>query len=149
MVDEGTESIWNFDGAQFYTIFQIKSQFVNAMLKWDLEGAYWAIRTLRMEFDAKLKRKETHKMLAALDEEKIKAGKKSAKTEKQEVDEEMIKVDIERKIYIESGGADSEEAKVKFYAVLEDFYMDLCYRMKKHRMYFREGEDMRLAVLRR
>lgn len=145
---DGTESIWNLDDAEFSVLFQIKLKFVSSLLKWDLEGAYWAVRTLRMELDAKLRRGETSRYLAKIEEEKRKLGKKIARTEKKQVDEGMKFLDEERMIFLNKP-VPSFEDKSRFYIVLEDFYMSLCFIMKKHRMYFREGEDNRLAVLRR
>ena len=68
--------------------------------------------------------------------------------EKEEVDSELKNVEEARKVF-HSQGQEDEDAKVTFYDVLEKFYMYLCYIMKKHGLYFREGEDMRLAVLKR
>jgi hypothetical protein len=146
-IDEGN-SVWNLDAAQFWTVYQLKKDFVMALREWDLENAYWSVRLLRMELDAKLKRKETHKLLAQLDEEQAKEGKKSMLTEKQEVDKGMEFVDREHLTYSKLNNPSNEEI-ARFFAVLETFYMDLCHRMKKHGMYYREGDDSRLAVLRR
>lgn len=142
MVDENSpNTLWNIDGAQFYSIFQIKTRFVEYMLGWDLENAYWAVRTLRMEIDAKLKRGETSSLLKEIEENKKKRGKKN---EKEEMDDMMKVVDESRKEYI---GKKIDETQ--FFLILESFYMQICYIMKKNGMYYREGEDSRLAVLRR
>ena len=145
------QSVWNFDGAEMFAIFEIKKAFINCLLDWDLEGAFWKVRTLRMELDAKLKRgnkKVIDDFEDELDEQrKVKLNKK-ATTEKKDVDEKLGELEEARQTY-NSEEYKSDESKVKFYLVLEDFYMHLCYLMKKHGIYFREGEDMRLAVLRR
>ena len=148
-MEDGTTSVWNLDGAQFYSLFKIKEKFTDCMLAWDLEGAYWAARTLRMEIDAKLKRREENRLLADLEEAKAKRKNTRIITEKENVDSLMQLVDEERSAFISSGGHTNEEAKSRFFKVLEEFYMYLCHIMKKHQMYYREGDDNRLAILRR
>lgn len=147
-MEEGISSVWNLDGEQYYALFQIKTKFVDRILAWDLEGAYWALRTLRMEIDAKLKREETNKFLEQKEREKEKQEKRERKkTEKEVIDELMEAVTIERNVFLEAESED--EARVKFFQILEGAYMHLCHTMKKHKMYYREGEDNRLALLRR
>lgn len=147
-MNDGTESAWNFDGAQFYSLFKIKSRFVDALLEWDLEGAYWAVRTMRMEIDAKLKRKETNKLLIRLEEEKAKRKGTESKTEKEEVDEKMGELDEQRRKFLINANPKDND-RVEFYIKLENFYMYLCFIMKKHKMYYREGDDARLAITKR
>lgn len=148
-MEEQTETVWNADGAEFYILFEIKKKFVNALEIWDLKDSYWKIRMLRMELDASLKRGEQIKYLKDIEEKEIKEGKKKRhKTEKEEIDRKMEFVD-EAWVEYSNLPNPSEEARSTFYQILEAFYMHLCYIMKKHRMYFREGEDARLAVLRR
>lgn len=145
MVQEETQqSIWNFDGAELYAIFGIKQNFMEHMANWNLEKAYWSLREIRREIDAKLKRKDK-KLLEEFEESKSKV--KSKKTEKEEVDDYISELDKSRKEFNDSNGDD--ESKCKFYLKLEDVYMKLCHVMKRHGLYFREGEDMRLAVLKR
>lgn len=148
MIEGDNGSVWNFDAAEFYVIFQIKNKFVDDMLKWNLEGAYWTLRTLRMEIDAKLKRKEDNKMLADMEQERIESGRKRKETEKEDVDNLMHEIDLRRKEY-NSNRNPSDEARGEYYLILEGFYMYLCFLMKKHGMYFREGDDSRLAIFRR
>lgn len=148
--EESQQALWNFDGAELFLIFEIKKGIVDDLKLWDLEEAYRKLRLLRMELDAKLQR-ENKKIIDDYEEEidsqrKEKKGKR--KTEKQEVDGMLIKIDnYYSDNYIDN--KDDEETKEAFYKLLEEFYMHLCYLMKKHGLYFREGEDMRLAVLRR
>jgi len=141
--DEQQTSIWNFDGAELFLLFQIKSQIVYAMDDWDLEEAYRKIRLLRMELDAKLVR--THKKII---EELGSEKQKKARTEKAIVDEMMQRVDNEYAVFININNP-TDEQKANFYKEVESFYMYLCYLMKSHGLYFREGEDTRFAVLRR
>jgi hypothetical protein len=142
--EQTNQSLWNFDGAELYLIFQIKNKIVESFESWDLETSYWKLRLLRMELDSKLQR-QSNKMLDEMDEKK---GKKKTQTEKQITDDLMKVIDDDYTSYKKLGEAD-EEDKSSFFQKLESFYMHLCYLMKKHGLYFREGEDMRLAVLRR
>ncbi len=151
-MDEGIQqSVWNFDGSELFLIFQIKEAIVYALDNWNIETAYKKVRLLRMELDAKLVR-DKKKILEDFDKEleKQKAQKKrdKKKTEKEEVDEMMRDLDDSYTNYTKDGNFDDEEKSLMFQKV-EKFYMHLCYLMKKHGIYFREGEDMRLAVLRR
>lgn len=156
---ESEQSVWNFDGAELYLLFQIKAKIVFALEEWDLENAYRKLRLLRMEIDAKLKRgdKKQDKFIQQFQEEGItddklseKSKETKKKTEKQEVDERMKKLDeLFSKHSSEGLEFLNNENKSELYSELESFYMFLCYLMKKHGLYYREGEDMRLAVLRR
>lgn len=151
MGEETQQALWNFDGAEAFAIFEIKKAFINSMQEWDLENSFWHVRSLRREIDAKLKRAHK-KAIIELEERKEKeSGKKKEKkkTEKQIVDEKLEALETARKNYNEACPEPTEAQKSKFYKELEEFYMHLCYLMKKHGMYFREGEDMTLAVLRR
>jgi len=149
MVEEqANQSVWNFDGAELYLIFQIKNKIVEAFELWDLETSYWKLRLLRMELDAKLQR-TNKKFIDEFEEEQATIkGKKKAQTEKQITDDLLKSMDDDYSTYKEIIDP-SEKEKADFYQVLETFYMHLCHLMKKHGLYFREGEDMRLAVLRR
>jgi hypothetical protein len=155
MAEENTQqSIWNFDGAELYLIFQIKQSVVYALEQWDIKEAYKKVRLLRMELDAKLTR-EKKKILEEYDEEELKAklqkdknAPEKKKTEKQEVDDMIKELDEAYTSYLEDGKFTKEEKSLMFQLV-EKFYMYLSFLMKKHGLYFREGEDFRLAVLRR
>jgi len=144
MVENTQQSIWNFDGAELYAVFEIKRKFMEYLDSWDLENAYWQLRSLRREIDAKLKRAQK-KMVEEFEKEKNKGHKE--KTEKAIIDELINDLDNARKEYIASNLDETE--KSNFYLKLEAGYMELCYTMKKHGLYFREGDDTSLAVLRR
>jgi hypothetical protein len=147
--EETQQALWNFDGAELFLIFDIKSSVVDALKIWDIEEAYRKVRLLRMEIDAKLQR--SNKKIIEEFEEEVEKQKKNPRTkkltEKQEVDNMLIELDNEFTNYNEE--KEDDEMKEKIYKKIESFYMHLCYLMKKHGLYFREGEDMRLAVLRR
>jgi len=148
MESDTAGSIWNFDGAEFFAIFELKAKFVNQMKDWDLEGAYWTLRTLRMELDAMLPI-GFKKIIALTEEDKERQKRKQGKeSEKAEVDRLLKELEEERKTYLTSDFSFPEN-KSRFFLVLEAFYMRLCSIMKKHKMYFREGEDSTYAILRR
>lgn len=144
LYQDSQQSVWNFDGAELYLLFQIKARISEALEIWDLETAYRKLRVLRAELDAKLARRQK-KILEDFDKE---LGKQKVKTEKEEVDDAMSDIDKYYSKYKSSINPD-DEIKSGFYLKLEGFYMFLCFLMKKHGLYFREGEDSRLAVLRR
>jgi len=150
-MEEHNQTIWNFDGAELHFIFGIKNNFTTLLDKWDLENAYWSLRLLRREVDAALKRvnKRTNMIEEQVEEEKAKEGrgKKGKETEKEEIDRLMVKTNTARDEYLASKQEDLD--KSNFYNALESFYMRLCYLMKVHGMYFREGSDGGLAVFRR
>lgn len=138
---DAPQAKWNFDGAESEAIFQLKSNFVLQMDHWDLESAFWTVRSIRRELDAKLERKKK-KIIEDFEKEQ---GKEKSKTEKQEVDEKLNELQELRLIWMNN----PEKQKINFYVALEEFYMHICYLMKKHGLYFREGDDSPLAVLRR
>jgi len=142
--EQAQQSVWNFDGAELFMLFNIKSRIVFALEEWNFHEAYKKIRLLRMELDAKLKR-ENKKII---DEFEKGIGKTKSKTEKAQVDEMIKDLDNYYTVYVKIPDPNDEE-RSKFYKKLESVYMHLCYLMKKHGLYFREGEDSRLAVLRR
>ena len=127
--EEAQASVWNFDGAELYLIFELKATVHEHLTNWNLEDCYWALRKLRMELDAKLRDGE---------------GKN---TEKKTVDIYIDDLENERTIF--NSKEITNETAGKFYLVLETFYMYLCKLMKTHKLYFREGDDPSLAILRR
>lgn len=147
-MEDGTSSVWNIDAAEFFLIFQLKEKFVEQLHEWKLDDGYWTLRLLRMELDAKFKRPESRKIIQEIEEEKAKRKGDKVISEKEEVDQLMTEVDKKRAIFISLNNPNNQQ-KSEFYSILEGFYLHLCYLMKRHQMYFREGEDNRLAILRR
>ena len=140
------QSKWNFDGAELEAVFSLKANFILQMGSWDLESAFWTLRTIRMEIDAKLSRgKKDMVVLLTRKEEK---EKEKCITEKESVDKLMGELEDERNNYL-VGNKQDPKARTRFFTTLENFYMHICHLMKKHGLYFREGEDNTLAVLRR
>jgi negative regulator of genetic competence, sporulation and motility len=138
------QSVWNFDGAELFLLFQLKAKVLFALEAWNLEEAYRKVRLMRMELDAKMQRKQK-KIIEDFEEE---IGKGKAKTEKQQLDDMMRALDTAHSVYIKITYPTNEVQSI-FYQYIEGFYMELCFTMKKHGLYFREGDDSRLAVLRR
>lgn len=143
-MEDTQQSIWNFDGAELYVIFTIKKKINDDLTLWNLEDAYWGLRNLRRELDAKLKRKQKQ-IIEQFEEEHKK--EKDSQTEKQKVDGWITKLDKAKEEY--NNSARDNEDKTKFYLELEEIYMNLCHLMKVHGLYFREGEDSRMAILKR
>jgi len=151
MADDGAvQAVWNFDAAELLLLFQLKAEFINNLKTWNLDGAYWSVRNLRMETDAKLSRfsgKKLHILEAEIEEAKTNPKEKK-KTEKEEVDEQLADLENHRDLYLRERKP-TTEMRGTYYMKLEAFYMKLCLLMKIHGIYFREGEDNQLAVLRR
>ena len=78
----------------------------------------------------------------------IEGKEKEVMTEKQLMDKRMKEIDNHFNNYISKSNI-TDKDKGEFYLILEDFYMELCYKMKQHGIYFREGEDNTFAVLKR
>lgn len=151
MEEETIQSKWNFDGAELYEIFELKRTFISSIRNWDLETAFWTLRDLRREIDAKLKRKTNVKSFINDEEENKQIKKKdkeeNKKTEKKHVDDLIKGLDEDRMKFLSSNK--TKEDKTAFYIRLEEVYMELCFIMKQHGLYFREGEDSTFAVFRR
>jgi hypothetical protein len=145
MSDDTLQAVWNFDGAELYAIFEIKKEFMICMLNWDLENAFWKLRILRMELDAKLQRAVDTGIIEKFEKE---LGRTKKETEKAFVDRRLGEIEQKRDTY-NSFNPPTDEQKGEFFRELEKFYMEVCFLMKKHGLYFREGEDNRLAILRR
>jgi len=132
MESQGQAALWNFDGAQLQLIFEIKADFLSRLREWDLDNAYWRLRDLATELDAKLfrnfKELETNKEIKA--------------TERM-----LAELETERNDY--SKNPLDKQVASKFYLYLEAYYKYLNRLMKKHGLYFREGEDPRKAILQR
>lgn len=144
MVDETIQAVWNFDGAELALLFQFKVDVSVSLKSWNLEEAYWALRDLRREIDAKLNRDKKEEIII-LDE---KGNKQKMKmTEKEVVDYLLNEVEKERNNFLED--VEDVEYSSRYYLVLESFYMHIAHLMKVHGLYFREGDDPSKAWMRR
>lgn len=144
---EDQQALWNVDGAQLFVIFQIKTEASIYLTNWNLEQAYWKLRDLRREVDAKLNRTKPEDCNIKI----IKDGKpkieKKKMTQKQKVDFLLDELTTERQVFM--GSARENEDYSRFYLVLEEFYMLLSELMKEHGLWLREGEDPSQAFRRR
>jgi hypothetical protein len=145
---ETTQSEWNFDGAENELIFALKLNIATKLRSWNLEGAFWDLRSLKIEIDSKLGRAKKKLKEYLTDEENAKPENQEAKSEKQECDELLVELEEIRAVYV-TFPKPSEAQRVFFLKELENFYMHLCRLMKIHGMYFRDGGDSKPAVLRR
>jgi hypothetical protein len=67
--------------------------------------------------------------------------------EKPEMDKLMADLTNGREIW--NSNKDDEAERLRFYNLSEEFYMHLCHIMKRHGLYFREGNDFGFAAGRR
>lgn len=144
-MDESIQSVWNFDGAELGLIFQIKAEAGAYLNGWALEQAYWSLRNLRREIDAKLKTTQGKEEYSVESEEGKK--KKIKLSEKEIVDHMLGELVKERTTFLTSEQKDEDFSR--FYLALEEFYLLICRLMKEHGLYFREGDDPSDAFRRR
>lgn len=149
--DEGQQALWNVDGAQLYVIFTIKTEASIALSTWDLETAYWKLRNLRREVDAKLRRdkKEDYKFqrVKRINGKDMIEEDTKKMSEKEAVDYLLDMLGEERVAFLQSPQSDAELSR--FYLALEEFYIFLSRLMKQHGLWLREGEDAMDAFRRR
>lgn len=145
MGEEEQKAIWNVDGAQLYVIFQIKTEASIYLTNWDLEKAYWRLRDLRREIDAKLTRTKKQKYQIKNNEGDL---EEQDLTQKEMVDMLLDELTNER---ISFSNIEDKTPKdfSRFYLILEEFYMVLSELMKEHGLYLREGDDPGQAFRRR
>jgi len=136
-----SQAEWNADNAELGVVFTLKLDAANLLDKWDLESCYWKLRAFRREIDAILTRKKQK-----LQEEFEKEIKKETKLEKNETDDLLTALTKLRETFREDN---NDNNKLKLYTGLENFYMHLCFIMKKHGLYFRESNDAGFAAFRR
>lgn len=125
MVSEDQQAVFNFDVAELIILFQFKERALNAIQEFNLERAYWELRGLRRELDAKLDRR-----------------KKEDETSK----EHLKLITAMREQWLVN--KNNEDLRNEFFTAIEEFYEYLCYLAKSHGIYFREGLDASKAALR-
>lgn len=140
---DNKESLWNFDDKVSNILSELKANFLTSMFGWDLETAYFNVRLLWVESDAKLDR--IKKMYPEKDEGEGE-NKLTAKSyhEADYAAYKLQNLEIHRKYWLEG-----KYDKGLYYKELEDFYMLVCLFMKYNGLYFREGHDASRAALRR
>lgn len=124
MAEESSlQSEWNFDGAQLFYLFTLKTNAASLLDSWKLEESYWAIRAFNREIDAKLKDSERTKIIEHLNEI----------------------ADLRNK-YIQLRQVNHSD-RAAYYIVLESLYIYLCRLLKAHGLYYREKADPTKAAL--
>ena len=126
------QSVWNFDGAELALVFEIKQEVIERLRVWDLEGTYWKLREFRAELDAK----QYKKMKDNVEPPELAETKR-------------LMEELEEQKNIFNSTNPTSESLSKFYSYLETFYMYLCRLMKKHGLFFREGDDPSQAIFQR
>ena len=137
------QSLWNFDDKVSAILADLKAGFLTALFTADLETAYFNVRLLWVESDAKLDREK--KMYPLLDEQGVEIPKdKRTMSEADYAAQQMQKLEVSRKLW-----RNKELTSDLFYEQLENFYMLICLFMKYNGLYFREGNDPARSGLRR
>lgn len=108
------KSEWNCDDAILKQILLAKYQFQKYLNSWDLNNAYFTLREIWSEIDAKFK-----------------------KEEQDFCEETMDELECKRNEWIKN----QKKIKGEFYHALQKVYMMLNRLMKKHGLYFREHDD--------
>lgn len=116
MGEDILKSVWNFDDAEYKLIFLFKSEVASCLMLWDLMGAYWSLRRLRSEIDAKVSDKE-----------------------RMDINKDVDNLDKEKNTYEEN--INDKKKQANFYISLDNFYRNLCQVLKHHGSFFREQED--------
>lgn len=117
MIEDEVQTIWNMDEAVLRTVHQLKVLFIYQLHNWQLDEAYWTIRSLWMEVDAKFKPKERKEAITKIED-----------------------LEGERQQYVQ----DKIQRRSDFYLKLEKFYIFLNRLMKEHGIFFREKLDVGL-----
>ena len=108
------KSEWNCDDAILKQILLAKYQFQKYLSSWDLNNAYFTLREIWSEIDAKFKA-----------------------VEQEFCEETMNELEIKRNEWIKN----QNKMKGEFYHALQKVYMLMNRLMKKHGLYFREHDD--------
>jgi len=112
--NETLKAEWNMDDAILKHILLLKHNFVEALHTWDLNSAYFTLREIWMEVEAKFRIKEQVRL------------------------ELMIKnLEVVRNEYFK----DQRKKKGNFYHSLQGAMIKINRLMKKHGLYFREHDD--------
>lgn len=113
---EGT--VWNFDNAEAQLIFYYKSKFVTDLNGWQLEDAFWDLKTLYMEGKALLK-----------------------DTDRTNFEKQYYNPLLESRKNYNSDPNPSDEKKGLYHSILTEVYEELCDHFKAKGLYFREKES--------
>jgi len=108
------KAVWNMDDEILKIIKDLKRCFLESMMHWKLEDAYWYIDLMCMECYAELNT-----------------------TEQEKIDGELKKLEILRQTCKTNGNKNIGE----FYKELRNLYKEINCLMVKHQVWFRKFED--------
>jgi hypothetical protein len=108
------KAIWNMDDSVLKTLWYLKNLFIQQKQSWNLDKAYWTLRNIWMESEAKFNQKE-----------------------RDEIAKKINNLEKTRKEFVK----DKTNYEGIFYVELEKTYIALNRLMKSNGMFFREGED--------
>lgn len=120
-MEDTLQAEWNFDAAELMLLFDKKSKFSELLEDLNAENiddAYKALRAFWRECDAKLK-----------------------PDEREQFKNEIDIIEEKRAVFYADGFLDNKELGM-YARLLEDFYLELSYKLKEHGIYFREKDDM-------
>jgi len=113
--DKETEkAVWNMDDSVLKTLWFLKNTFIMQKQEFKLESAYWTLRNIWMEVEAKFSKKEREK-----------------------VKEKVDNLETVRKEYLKNNHNNSGT----FYIELENVYISLNRLMASNGLYFRESDE--------
>lgn len=112
--DTTLKSEWNMDDAVLKQILLLKYKFLNYLHTWDLNNAYFTLREVWSEVDAKFKPLEQEFCKETIDE-----------------------LEQKRNEWL----SNQNKFKGEFYHAIQEVYIMFNRLMKKHGLYFREHDD--------
>lgn len=131
MEDLTIGAIWNMDEQKLKRIDELLTLTEAQFLTWDLDNLYWTLRGIRRQINSKLK-----KGSGKIDDNQ---------NQVYQIDKKLKELEVSRKLYL----GNKEKYKGNFFIKCEEFFMMMERLMKEHKLFFREGDDPRMAVLKR
>lgn len=125
-LDFTAKTVWNMDEARMRVLNQYMVLCEIAFYDWDLNSIHNSLISIRRAISGMLKETDYNKM-----------GKIFQKLEQIKREMNMEKED------------EYHILKVKFYNICDELYVELNRAMKKHGLFFREGDDPTRAALKR
>ena len=123
--DYAPKSIWNLDDARLRTLNYFMVLCDEAFSLWELNEIYSHLRSIRRIICAKINDVEFGKVTIAFKELEI------------------------LKRTMNKGEKDYDKKVIEYYNKCDEIYISMSRLMKKHGLFFREGEDPTKAVLKR
>lgn len=124
--DFTAKTIWNMDEARMRVLNQYLVMCEMSFLDWDLDNLYIQLVSIRRIISGKISKEEYDK-----------AGEKLEEIEKLK---KQMDIDKEK---------DYDKKRVEWYNICDQLYVMLNRFMKKHGLFFREGDDPTRAALKR